>query len=44
MKAHTVYFHMEKTCDCGVMVATGDLKSPVFGRAGSSPASRTMPL
>jgi hypothetical protein len=25
------------------MVATGDLKSPVFGRAGSTPATRTMP-
>jgi hypothetical protein len=23
------------------MVATGDLKSPVFGRAGSTPATRT---
>jgi hypothetical protein len=24
------------------MVATGDLKSPVFGRTGSSPVSRTI--
>ncbi len=28
--------------ECGVMVATGDLKSPVFGRAGSTPATRTI--
>ena len=26
------------------MVATGDLKSPVFGRTGSSPVSRTKQL
>ena len=30
-------------CESGVMVATGDLKSPVFGRTGSSPVSRTIP-
>ena len=28
-------------CESGVTVATGDLKSPVLGRAGSIPASRT---
>ena len=28
-------------CESGVKVATGDLKSPVLGRAGSIPASRT---
>jgi hypothetical protein len=28
-------------CESGVMVATGDLKSPVFGRTGSTPVSRT---
>ena len=31
-----------KQCECGEMVYSGDLKSPVARHAGSSPATRTI--